>query len=138
MAIVIPFAASTPRQSFTTTIENASYLFTARWVGREGAWYFDVAETDETPIASGIKVVLGVVLGRRCHHPLFRRGIFVAADLSGAGREAGLDDFGADGRVQVVRLTLAEALSLRVTSTFPDAAAIAAAKAYAASTEATG
>lgn len=118
MALVLPFDSSSPYYTFTTTIEGAEYRFNVRWNGRDAAWYFDVLELDNTPIVHGVKVVLGCYLGRHTNHPLFRQGVIVATDLSSAGRDATVDDLGT--RVVVMRLTIAEVLSLRVTASYPD------------------
>lgn len=118
MAVVLPFDASNPFYEFTTTINGASYRFNVRWNGRDAAWYFDVYEIDDTPIANGIKIVLGCYLGRHTNHTLFRDGVIVAVDVSNSGKDAGIDDLGS--RVQVMRLTLDEVLSLRITTTYPD------------------
>lgn len=81
-----------------TTIESTAYLIDMHWNRREDRWYLSLLEIDETPIVSGVKVVLGVVLGRRSAHPLFRRGALVAVDLErtgpGRGVEAGWADLG--------------------------------------------
>lgn len=119
MALVLPFDAESPYYTFSTTIENAEYRFNVRWNGRDAAWYFDILEYDGTPIVHGVKVVLGCYLGRHTNHTLFRQGVIVATDLSGSGRDATVDDLGS--RVVVMRLTLDEVLSLRVTAGFPDA-----------------
>lgn len=137
MALVIPFSSVNPINKFSTTLDGVQYGFRARWNSsdnydplagvRRGAWYIDISDNTGEPIATGIKVTLGTILGRQFQHTLFRTGVLVAVDLSGKGREPGIDDFGT--RVQVLRLSIAEVLSLRVTSDHPDAAAIAAAKA---------
>lgn len=124
MAVVLPFDASNPFYEFTTTIGGVSYRFNVRWNGRDAAWYFDVFEIDDTPIASGIKIVLGCYLGRFTQHTLFRDGVFVAVDLGadangGVARDATIDDLGT--RVQVMRLDISDVLSLRITATYPDA-----------------
>lgn len=128
MALVIPFSAENPINKFSTTLDGIQYGFRARWNSRDnfdpltntnaGAWYVDISDDTGEPIATGVKVVLGAFLGRQFNHPLFRDGALVAVDLSGAGREATIDDFGA--RVQVMRISAVEILSLRITSDFPD------------------
>lgn len=123
MADLIPFAPSIPFQDFGLTFDGTLFVFNARWNQRAGAWYFDVFEDDQIPVIQGIKIVLGAYLGRRCNHRLFRTGVFVAVDLSGAGRDATLDDLGT--RVQVARFSIAEVLSLRVTEEYPDPVEIA-------------
>lgn len=77
-----------------TTIENIQYIFDGRWNSRDAAWYLDLYEIDQTPIITGLKVVLGCYLGRRVNHRLFRDGVLVAVDLSGQHKDATFDDFG--------------------------------------------
>ncbi len=80
----------------STDDASGVYGFRFRWNAIDEAWYMDVADAADQPIASGIKVVLGIYLGRRfvAAHPLFRDGVFVAADTSGKRQDAGLLDFG--------------------------------------------
>lgn len=118
MALILPFDSSNPFYTFNTTIAGAEYIFNVRWNTRDAAWYFDVSEIDNTPIANGIKVVLGCYLGRHTQHTLFRDGVIVATDLSSSGIDAGIDDLGV--RVVVMRMTIDEVLSLRIVSSFPN------------------
>jgi hypothetical protein len=60
------------------------------------------------PICMGIKVVLGIQLGRRCLRAPFTNGVFVAVDLTRSGAEAGFDDIGT--RVEIRRYSLDQAL----------------------------
>lgn len=92
--ITIPFQPSLANYSFGCAINDVTYLFEVRWNDRALAWYFSLAETDTTPIISGIKIVLGAYLGRQCSHDLFKGGVFVAVDTSGKEAEAGFDDMG--------------------------------------------
>lgn len=105
MAIILPFVPSVPHYRRTTTINGIPYHFDLRWNGREndnaGAWIMDCFELDEVPVFRGVKVVLGMYLGRRADHPLTRQGVLVAVDTSGDQRDAGLDDFGEGQRVEV-------------------------------------
>lgn len=129
MASLIPFRPSIPFYDFSTTINNTEYRFDVRWNGRDdrgrGAWYFDVSATDGTKIVEGVKVALGVMLGRWVNHPLFREGIIVAVDTADGGRGPGFDELGitAEGvqqRVQVLHFPLDEYLSRREVAEFPD------------------
>lgn len=116
MPILIPFVPSVPNYRLATIIEDVEYLFDVRWNARDnvdpetgealGAWYFDVRESDETPIACGLKIVLGTYIGRHVNHTLFRDGVFVAVDTERTRREATLHDLGT--RVQVRRYTIPE------------------------------
>lgn len=95
MIVEIPFQPSIGLYRFGTPIDDSSYVFDVRWNSRDAAWYFDVREADLTPIVYGVKIVLGTYLGRRKNHRLFRRGVMVATDTTGQGREATFDDLGA-------------------------------------------
>lgn len=90
----IPFVASEPHYRMRTTLDGREYILDVGWNGREGAWYFDLLLDDETPLAHGLKIVLGRFIGDRLSHESAPPGIIIASDLSGAGREAGLDDIG--------------------------------------------
>ncbi len=91
----------------------ATYLFVTRWNSsdnvdpvtgkRLGSWYFDLFDERNKVIAIGVKVVLGVALGRTSVHPFFSKHYLKAIDTTGKGKEAGFDELG--GRVQVVHLT---------------------------------
>ncbi len=109
--IEIPFAPSIPYYRFSTTIEDVEYIFDVRWNSRTAAWYFDVLEFDETPIISGVKIVLGMYLGRRSTHRLFHTGVFVAVDTTRQHQEAGFDDIST--RVVVRRYAVEEVMAGR-------------------------
>jgi hypothetical protein len=99
MPFILPLVPSVPLYTVTLVgIDDRTYNFRLRWNsqanGRQGAWCMDVYEVDNTPIAVGIKIVLGVYLGRTSTHPLFRNGVFIARDTSGQSREATLHDLG--------------------------------------------
>lgn len=99
--VILPLQPSIPQYSVGTTLAGISYVFSLRWNTYDSAWYMDIALDDEavTPLRSGVKVVLGTLLGNRCTSPLFPAGALVAVDTSGDELDAGLDDLGS--RVQV-------------------------------------
>ncbi len=99
MPQLLPLVPSLPSYRFGTLLAGEEFIIDVRWNGREGAWYFDVLAKNEAMLAAGMKIVLGSVLGGRNVPSTFPAGAFIAADLSGAGREAGFDDMGV--RVQV-------------------------------------
>lgn len=108
----IPFTPSTSNYKLGVPIDGTRYMFDpVRWNAREGAWYFDLREEDQTPIALGIKVVLGVNLGRRSAHPFFADHLLFAYDTSGQGRDPGFDDFGDGQRVVVVHMNAEDVLA---------------------------
>lgn len=97
--LILPLQPSVGNYRFSTTITDVTYIFDVRWNSRDVAWYMDVYEANLTPIIYGIKIVLGVYLGRCSRHRLFRQGVMVAVDTTSQGREATFDDLGT--RVEV-------------------------------------
>ena len=102
----LPLRPSIANYRVGTVLDDTVYLLDVRWNGRAEAWYLDVLTEDEERIRSGIKLVLGSALGRRCVDARFPAGILIATDTSGAGQDAGFDDMGE--RVQVLYFTAAE------------------------------
>lgn len=90
----LPLQPSIGAYRFSSTLMGTPYWFDVRWDATNDAWFFDIRELDETPIALGLKLVLGAFIGRHVSHILFRRGVFAAVDTSGAESEAGFDDAG--------------------------------------------
>lgn len=109
MAFDLPLVPSIPNYRMGTTLNGSQYILDVRWNGRDGAWYLDILEQDETPIVNGVKIVLGCYLARRCSHPLFREGVLVAIDTAGTRTDAGIDDLGT--RVVVRYFTIEEVVS---------------------------
>lgn len=112
MPTIIPFAPSDPEQILEITLNDEPYVLRARWNTTDndgaGSWYLDAWERDGiTPIAFGIKLALGVLLGRTYGHPLFLGGMYLIDD-SGTGAEAGFDDFGT--RVVLLHQTSADSV----------------------------
>jgi hypothetical protein len=106
MPSIVPFVPGDSEQTIAITLDNEPYVLRARWNTTDAAWYLDAWERDgTTPIAFGIKLVLGVLLGRTLNHPLFLAGMFMVDD-SGTGVEAGLSDLGA--RVTLWHMTAAD------------------------------
>ncbi len=106
MAQRLPFIPSDPAYRFATTLDGVSFVIDVHWNTREQAWYMDLLDDDETPIRSGIKIVLGALLGARSADDRFPEGTFSVVDTSGAELDATFDDMGV--RVQVWYLTSAE------------------------------
>lgn len=109
MITAIPIDPAFDHQEFTTTIEGVQYGFRFDWNDRDeggGAHYMSIYDRDQQPIAVGVKVVLGVYLGRRYTHPLFDQGAFVAIPTWDKDREAGRGELGNGGRVVLAYFTL--------------------------------
>ena len=94
MPQILPLEPSVAFYQFGTTLDQLPCIIDARWNSRDNAWYLDFFDTEEIPIAFGVKAILGVHLGRRLTHEIFRQGVLVAADLSGKGIDATYDDIG--------------------------------------------
>jgi hypothetical protein len=106
MPVVLPLVPSIPNYRVGVTLDGEQYLFDVRWNTRAGGWFFDLLLEDETHIASGIRVVLGVLLGRRMTHDRRPRGGLFAVDSTGQHLEAGFDDLGS--RVEIFYYTKEE------------------------------
>lgn len=99
MSGVIPIEPGDPDQRIDVALGAATYHLRVRWNTRDnagvGSWYLDIYEADaKTPIVTSVKLVIGVLLGRRSTHPLFNGNLFLVAE-SDLAREAGLFDLGA-------------------------------------------
>lgn len=115
MPTVLPLVPSIASYRFSSTLEAYTdgaatvpthFIFDVRWNDRAGSWFLDVLSSDETPIRSGIRLVLGTILGGRTVSLAFPAGALIAVDLSNAGQEAGFDDLGT--RVVVYYYTVEE------------------------------
>lgn len=109
----IPLEPGEPNQRLTVAIGDQQYILRTHWNERAEAHYMDVLEVDTTPIVEGLKLVLGVVIGRGVVHPLFSGNGFMLYDSSGStpAREAGIDDLGS--RVIVFYIDSADQMLLR-------------------------
>ena len=107
---ILPVIPGEVNYDFGTTIEGVGYIFGIKWNEQDkaydsngkaltdGAFYFSVYDVGGTPLATGIKIVLGTYLGRRYQNlDLFNDGVFTAYDTSGLGVDCGLNDLG--GRI---------------------------------------
>ena len=111
MASFIPIEPGVPEQKLSIGLDREVYVLRFRWNGsddvRKGAWYMDAWEADgTTPIAFGIKLVLGALLGRRYNHPLFVGGLFLVERGAPTGEEPRLFDLGR--RVILMHFTIAD------------------------------
>ncbi len=94
MSVQLPLVGGVPNYRVGTAFGDTQVILDVRWNARDGAWYLDILAEDETPMARGIKIVLGALLGYRSTDPRLPAGALLASDLSGAGADATLDDLG--------------------------------------------
>lgn len=90
----IPVSVDVPLYQIRTTLDGSEYLFRFDWNGREGRWYFSLADINESWIVTGVKIV--------CNWPLLRRvtdkrrppGELMATDFTSTGEPPGFVDLG--------------------------------------------
>lgn len=104
--LILPIDSAFPSYRVGTAIDGTQYVLDVYWNEIDLAWYMSVFAADGEPIRQGIRIVLGIKLGRRCVDPRFPTGAIVARDLTGAGLDAGRNDLGA--RVQLRYYTAEE------------------------------
>jgi hypothetical protein len=104
VADYLPFTQSVNNERVGVALEDARYYFFRRWNSRDAAWYMDIRAEDDSAVALGVKLVLGVSLGRRSTHAFFQKHALYVIDTTGQNRDAAYDELG--GRVQVLHLSL--------------------------------
>ena len=117
MATIIPLVPGEPEQKIEITLDQETVVMRFRYNSQAddgvGAWYLDVWEQDgETPIAFGIRLVLGQRLGDTVDHPIFAGGLFLLPG-KGAIDDPRLNDLGIT--VDLTSITVAEAILLETT-----------------------
>jgi hypothetical protein len=84
-------------QTFDTVLNGTSFTIDTYWNTRDAAWYMNLRDVNGDLIFSGIKIVIGVALGRRVTDPRMP-GVFLASDLAATTpntqRDATYDDLG--------------------------------------------
>lgn len=96
---VIPTSTRQDRPHYTqrTTLDGTTYVLALNWNGREKRWMLSIRAADGTPIAEGLKVVIGWPLNR--HVRGGPPGMLWAVDTTGAGTDPGLQDLGSRVRL---------------------------------------
>lgn len=106
MPVILPFDSDDANYDFSTTLDGTLYAFDVHWNGRANAWYIAVSDQFGNLIATGIKIVIGVVLGDTCTDPRFPAGALLAFDTANTLQDAGSNDLGT--RVIVLYFSAAE------------------------------
>ena len=102
----LPFIPSDNNYTLRTSLGDEAFELDVHWNSRDEAWYFDLYDSQRTPILMGIKVVLGSLGASRQFISFFQTHILRVIDTTGKGKEAGYDDLG--DRVQVLHTTIDE------------------------------
>lgn len=109
MPTILPIRSALSSYSFRCLLADVEYSFLFRWNRIESAWFFNILDSANLPIAYGLKLVCGAYIGRAYTHVLFRSGIFVARPTGKDRRDARFDDAGT--RVQLWYFTNAEVVA---------------------------
>ncbi len=78
----------------SVSINNVPYILDLRWNNVTAAWYLDVFDGDEDPIRTGLKLMLGTLIGGRVTDSRWPNGFFFIADLSGQDVDANFQALG--------------------------------------------
>lgn len=112
MSVAIPCRPDLTHYSLQVVLSGATHTLEFHWNTREGAWYMDVRNEDESvSYCEGAKVVIGWFLGRRSTE--FRKsglGLFMALDTSGQDKDPEIADLG--DRVMLAYYTQEEATDI--------------------------
>ena len=79
-----------------TQLEGVEYLFRFLWSDRESAWYMDLSDQDQDPIAQFVRITVGWPLLRRFRDPRLPPGMLIAIDTTGDNEDVAVpSDLGA-------------------------------------------
>lgn len=89
----IPLDEESPWYSFTVTLTGVSYTFTLRYNIRLDRWMLDIADASETPILSGIPLLIERNLTGQYTALDLPPGVLFVTDDSGRELQPGLLSF---------------------------------------------
>jgi hypothetical protein len=99
MILELPIDAVEKNYAVSTVLEGETFTFAVRWNGRADSWFFDLYDVNGEIIIAGVRIVLGVILGRRSTDDRMPAGTIQAADLTNTGTEATRDTLGISVKV---------------------------------------
>lgn len=103
-AIVIPWPGEFSSFEQTVTLDGRLFRLHARWNTSHEYWSMDIIDDEDSPLVTGLKIVLGVELLNRYNDPRLPPGRLLAVDMSGAVTRIGRNDLG--DRVQLAYATV--------------------------------
>ena len=101
MAEIIPFTTY-PSYSKDITLDNVKYRFLFQWNTRAEFWSLSILSTDNTPIVSGIKLVINYDLFQRYRHLALPTGYLFVLDSSENEAKIAYDDFTNERGLQLI------------------------------------
>lgn len=84
-----------PRYVQRTRLGKRDYLLTFDWNGRDNHWHLSIALEDQTPVVSGVKIVVGTPLLRTVPGANRPEGEIFAIDTTGSHADPTLETLGA-------------------------------------------
>lgn len=106
-ALLIPTTPGVPFYTQKTRLDGVDYVLTFRYSQREDRWYLSLADNEEVPILSGLKLVANWPLLYSYHYDTrVPPGELFASDLSGDETPPGLNELGEGLRVQLIYFPL--------------------------------
>ena len=93
---IIPTRTDITDYDMVVGLDGVSFILGFIWNYREEAWFMSVLAADETPIASGVRIVVDELLLEQVRGTLKPAGDLIAVDTTGAQVDPGIDDLGAN------------------------------------------
>ena len=119
MVTIPTLSDGTPFYTVTVQLENFGFTFDFSWNEREGSWYFDIYNGNNSLILSGIKVTLSVPLLGKFVIPGVPPGDIMAIDTSNTDTMPGITDLGV--RVLLTYITQADLAQIAAGTFNPNA-----------------
>jgi hypothetical protein len=94
VSAILPIQRGSNRFQFEIDLDSRTVVFRFEWNDRLDSWFFDLLNIDQTPILSGVSVVVGIPLWNRFRDPRIPPGSIEAIDTSGAGIDPAFEDLG--------------------------------------------
>lgn len=83
-----------PYYSETVDLDGENFLLVFKWNVRDESWYLSMYQEDETPVAVGMRLVVGWNPIRRLIGTDAPLGALYVHDTTGTDEEAGFDELG--------------------------------------------
>lgn len=101
--LLVPTSPGVPFYTQKTRLDGVDYVLGFRYNQREDRWYLSLADSEEIPILSGLKLVTNWPLLQAYHYdPRVPPGELFAMDLSGDDTPPGLNELGEGLRTQLI------------------------------------